>query len=209
MFDPAVALPDGLAVDESDREALRAAGEYLKTAYAELLGMAEPTVDVRGGDYTFYGEQGFHLYLYDAAGELPERMAGHDLKSAWLCGDEENKLWIIWLDAYDLSEKAGDYPIITAEEAAELLCGGEYITTVPSEMPGREKIVRTELIYRTELTAKYFMPYYRFLVEVDDPDATSEDAVALGLKTYGAYYVPAVEREYLAEMPVWDGSFNI
>ena len=29
-----------------------------------------------------------------------------------------------------------------------------------------------------------------------------------GLKTYGAYYVPAVQSEYLEGLPVWDGGFN-
>lgn len=208
-FDPAVALPEGLSMDESDREALEAAGKYLKEKYAGLLGMAEPVVSVQDGDYTFSGEgPHYRLHIYDGAGDLTEQMVGHDLKSAWLCEDK-GELWLIWLDAYDLSEKAGDYPIISAQEVTELLCGGNYITTVPVEMPGREKIVRTELMYRTERTAEYFMPYYRFLVEVDDPAVTNEDAAALGLKTYGAYYVPAVRGEYLAGMPVWDGSFNI
>ncbi len=208
-FDPAVTLPEGLRFDESDADALREVGEYLKEEYAELLDMAEPVVTLQGGDYSFRGDRsGLDLYLYDGAGDLPEQIAGHDLKSAHLCEDE-NKLYLIWLDAYDLSEKVGDYPILTAEEATDLLCQGNYITTVPAEMPGREKIVRTELMYRTERTAEYFMPYYRFLVEVDDPAATNDGAVALGLKTYGAYYVPAVRGEYLTGMPVWNGDFNI
>ena len=28
------------------------------------------------------------------------------------------------------------------------------------------------------------------------------------MKTYGAYYVPAVEQRYISNMPSWDGSFN-
>lgn len=208
-FDPTVALPEGLNFDESDREALEAAGEYLKEEYADLLGMEDPVVAVQDGEYTFSGDgPRYSLHIYDGAGDLTGRMVGHDLKSAWLCEDQ-GKLWLIWLDAYDLSEKAGDYPILTAEEATDLLCSGNYITTVPAEFPGREKIVRTELMYRTERTAEYFMPYYRFLVEVDDPAVSNQDAVELGLKTYGAYYVPAVRGEYLTGMPVWNGDFNI
>lgn len=46
------------------------------------------------------------------------------------------------------------------------------------------------------------MPYYRFLVEL--PQEAREN----GLKSYGAYYVLAVEEEYLTGLPVWDGSFN-
>ncbi len=45
------------------------------------------------------------------------------------------------------------------------------------------------------------MPYYRFYVELPEEKRA-------GLNNYGAYYVLAVEKEYLTNMPVWDGSFN-
>ena len=44
--------------------------------------------------------------------------------------------------------------------------------------------------------------YNRFYLEL--PSMEEED----GLKTYGAFYVPAVRPEYLEGVPVWDGSFN-
>lgn len=102
----------------------------------------------------------------------------------------------------DLSGKVGDYPIITAAAAKELLGNGNFITTVPVEMPGLEYVAKFELIYRTGGTEKYFMPYYRFYVELPDMEIKN------GPKTYGAYYVPAVERKYISNMPLWDGSFN-
>jgi hypothetical protein len=46
------------------------------------------------------------------------------------------------------------------------------------------------------------MPYYRFLVEL--PEMAQEN----GLKNFGAYYVPAVETEYITGLPLWNGSFN-
>ncbi len=96
----------------------------------------------------------------------------------------------------------GDYPIISAEEAKKLLLNKNYITTVPNEFPGESYIAKTELVYRTGAHEKYFMPYYRFYVEL--PAAEREG----GMKTYGAYYVPAVLGSYISNMPVWDGSFN-
>lgn len=96
----------------------------------------------------------------------------------------------------------GEYPIITAEEAKEFLRKGNYITTAPYEMPGEEFIGKVELVYRAGERERYYMPYYRFYVEL--PEAAMDD----GLKAYGAYYVPAVESAYLSDMPVWDGSFN-
>ena len=79
---------------------------------------------------------------------------------------------------------------------------GNYITTVPYEMPGGEYICKVELVYRVSHRDEYFMPYYRFYVEM--PEGELEN----GLKDYGAYYVPAVDRAYLTGMPVWDGGFN-
>jgi hypothetical protein len=47
------------------------------------------------------------------------------------------------------------------------------------------------------------MPYYKFLVELP---AMQRDN---GLKTFGAFYVPAVKGEFLENMPLWDGGFSV
>lgn len=217
-FSSPTPLPDGLHFsDDASYEQMKAAGEYLAGTYAALWDMEEPVVDVRGGDRNIYGEQSYQLHIYEGGGDTAERLFAHNLKSAWLC-PQDGGLWIVWLDNYDLSEKVGDYLIITSEEAKALLCKGNYITTVPEEMPGENYIARVELVYRGERTAKYFTPYYRFLVELPSmvytpvahaEDGTSSQSTSLAdMNTYGAYYVPAVQKEYLTEMPVWDGSFN-
>ena len=92
--------------------------------------------------------------------------------------------------------------VLSMEEAKALLLNGNYIPTVPEVMPGEVYIAGVELGYRAGARDAYAMPYYRFYVEL--PGMEQED----GLKTYGAYYVPAVEGRYLTDMPVWDGSFN-
>ena len=102
----------------------------------------------------------------------------------------------------NLSKKVADYPIISAEEAKELLLNGNYITTVPYEMPGENYIAKRELVYRTSKHEKYYMPYYRFYVEL--PDMKKDNRI----KLYGVYYVPAVNKAYITDMPIWDGSFN-
>ena len=47
-----------------------------------------------------------------------------------------------------------------------------------------------------------YMPYYRFYVEL--PQEAGEN----GMKCFGAYYVPAIAAEYIADMPLYDGHFN-
>lgn len=217
-FDQPAALPEGLYfADDAGYDQMAAAGEYLKDAYAALWNMEDPVVDVRGGDRNIYAEQSYRLHIYDGAGDAAERLFSHDLKSARLC-PQDGGLWIVWLDNYDLSDKAGDYPTVTPDDARALLCDGNYITAVPEEMPGEDYIARVELVYRTKRTAETFMPYYRFLVEIPSMSYTpvehTEDgtypqsATLPEMNTYGAYYVPAVEGEYLTEIPVWDGSFD-
>ena len=47
-----------------------------------------------------------------------------------------------------------------------------------------------------------FVDFYKFLIELSDKELENE------LKTYRAYYVPAVAEKYISNMPVWDGNFN-
>lgn len=202
-FDPALDLgPEVHFTYNSSYEETEAAAEYLKEQYAGLLDMEKPQVSLTGGDYTYSGEQMFGIEFYDAAGDKTRQILNYNFNTARFSCNDEGKLWLIDLNRPDLSQKVGDYPIITVKEARELLCAGNYTTTVPEEFSGEEHIAKVELIYRDSRHDQYFMPYYRFYVEV--PDMAQDN----GLKTFGAYYVPAVSGEFLTGMPVWEGEFN-
>ena len=68
-----------------------------------------------------------------------------------------------------------------------------------------ENVRKVELVYRnTYWMDKIYMPYYKFYIEIPE----LENRFGHGLKHYGAYYVPAVESEYISNMPMYDGSFN-
>lgn len=96
----------------------------------------------------------------------------------------------------------GDYPIISTDEAYELLLEGHSITSVPYAITDTELIGKVELVYRSSNTEKTFLPYYRFYIEL--PEMRRED----GLTDYGAYYVPAIQEEYIRNIPLWEGSIN-
>lgn len=202
-FDPAKALPEEYNFSHfAPYEDVAAVAEYLKTAYSDVIGASDPQTNIYGGDYTFSGEQGYYIEFFEAGETEVETIVNYNFnRTAFYC-DDEKKLFIIRIYGTNLSEKVGDYPIITTEEAKALLLNGNYITSVSYEMPGEEYIKKVELVYRTGEQAEYYMPYYRFYVELP------EEAQENGLKTYGAYYVPAVEGEYISDMPLWDGSFN-
>lgn len=203
FFDPAVSLPEGYEFGHHvSYEELAAIAEYLKVQYKDLIAMEDPQTDIFDGDYTFYGDQMYSLAFFDAGDSLVDALLNYNFHRAAFYGSDGGKLSGIRFTSIDLSEKVGDYPIITPKEAQKLLLEGRYITNVPYELPGKQYVKKVELLYLTGGREEYFMPYYRFLVEL--PEAAREN----GLNCYGAYYVPAVEEAYLTGLPVWDGSFN-
>lgn len=202
-FDPSLPLPEGYNFNHhSPYDDIAAAAEYLLAEYSGILNMDDPQLNIYGGDYSIYSEQYYHIAFYDAGGDIVERILNYNLNFVHFGCNSAGELSIIRIYGPDLSGKVGDYPIITAEEAEELLLAGSYITNCGYEMPGVECVADVELVYRSSAYDEYFMPYYRFYVEL--PQLEREDA----LKTYAAYYVPAVAGEYISDMPVWDGSFN-
>lgn len=204
-FAPAVTLPENLSFSHySSYDEIASVAGYLKETYSDLLGMEHPRVNIYGGDYNIYLQQGYHIEFYDSADtdSMEEQILNYNFyRTAFYCNDNDD-LFLARVYRPDLSHKVADYPIVSAEAAEELLLDGHYITTVPCEMPGKEYISKVELIYRTGNYEEYYMPYYRFYVELPHMEEES------GIKHYGAYYVPAVNEAYIADMPLWDGSFN-
>ena len=193
MFEPAVSLPDEYRFTRyATHEQTAAVAKYLKEQYKDLIGMDDPQIDLYGGDYG--------IGFFNGSKDNIAQILNYNFNRVAFYGDDDGKLFLARVYQPDLSEKTGDYPVITAEEAKELLGNGHFITAVAEEMPGVEYIAKTELIYRTSGREQYFMPYYCFYVELPGEERAD------GMKTYGDYYVPAVEGKYLANMPVWDGA---
>lgn len=203
-FAPAITLPDGLRFTRTaSYDEILAAAEYLKEAYKDVLAMDAPEISIQGGDYNIYNQQMYSIEFYDATGDLTEQILNYHFNRAVFYCNDDGQLSMLRLYRPDLSDRLGDYPIITAAEATGLLCNGNYITSCPYAMPGQDCIVKTELVYRTGAREPYYIPYYRFYVEL--PEETRQED---GLKTYGAYYVPAVDAAYLTNLPVYTGSFS-
>lgn len=202
-FEPALAVPSEYNFTHfSSYNDKCDVAEYLKTKYKSLIGIENPQADIFGGDYNIYGQQQYSVGFFEDGQDKTEKIINYNFNRVTFANDDDGKLFIVRICQPDLSVKAGDYPVISSNEARKLLIKGNFITTVPYEFSGEEFVEKTELIYRTDKNEKYFMPYYRFYVEL--PELKQED----GLKTYGIYYVPAVESAYISDMPVWDGSFS-
>lgn len=199
-FYRAVTLPPKYSFNQqaTEDELLEAAG-YLQETYSGLIDFKSSQVELVGGDYFYDGRRSFrYVSFFDASGSVEEAIIHYNF-------DRVNFMlydFSINVSAIDRSQKVGDYPLITAEEAKEKLAAGYYKSTVPAAFSGLDYVARTELVYRTGNREEYFMPYYKFLVEI--PEMAQDN----GLKTYGAFYVPAVEDEYLSDQIVWDGRIN-
>ena len=205
--DEGLALPEEYAFTYSgktDAEAEEVLA-YLSEYYADLLNFEEPKL-LSYGDYDIYGNFDRRYIVYDAADDDTQDILNYNLRYARFSPSETGKLYAIYLyDALAVAEKIGDYPIITAEEATERLISGQYQTSAPAEFPGEKFIGKVELIYRSSSSDEMLLPYYRFYVLLSDEYAPDTDN---GLKTYAAYYVPAIADEYIAGMPTYDGRFN-
>lgn len=206
-FDDELSLPEEYRFayrDITDREA-EAVLDYLLDRYSALVNFQQPRKAIFR-DRNIYGALGVDYRAYDAAGDDVEDILNYAFRQVDFAPDDNGNLMLIRLyDDLACGEKIGDYPLITLEEAREALLAGQYLTTVPYELPGAEHVYGGELVYRGSAREQVFIPYYRFYVDVSREFPNWDDTE---LKNYGAYYVPAIEHQYLKPGWQWDGSFN-
>lgn len=184
---------------ESSVEEVRAMAEYIEGNHSDLIDMENPLTDVYGGGYNMFNQQYYDIEMYESGAGMEEQILNYNFNRASIVrNEEEESLLSVKRYKADLSEKVGDYPLISVEEATRLLKKGNYKTTLLYEMPGEEYIGKVELVYRTGALVEYYIPYYCFYVEL--PDMAGAD----GLKTFGTYYVPAINKEYITNMPKWE-----
>lgn len=203
-FEPAVELPPELtfAHGEAGYDETVAIADWLAERYAGLLaGMQQPTADITGGDYTYSGVQSFGICFYDAAGDQAQRLIHYAFNRVTFACDDEGKLFIARVYAPDLSQVVAEYPIISVERAWQRLQDGNYLTSVPCPPPTDRGYARVELVYLGGTSGGYIdtgslrQPCYRFYIELTAQELGQVE-LENGLKTYGAYYVPAIEPDY-------------
>ncbi len=174
---------------DSTQEELTAVSEYLWETYGGMIGYKKPKLCINGGNYDIYGTQKYTLSFYEGSGDEREAFENYSFNRAEFT---PNYIRIYSDKALD---KVGLYPIIDEEDALQLLLDGRYYTSTMEEFPGKEAVVRSELIYRAGSKDKTLVPFYRFYVHLEN--APGADQNPEGMETYGAYYVVAVDPSYL------------
>lgn len=169
------------------------------------LDVPTPSVFVR---YSFFGERRVSLCsFYDKSANYTESIINFNFNRYDLhlsSGGGELTIFGMPAELSTYTEKLGDYPVIGADEAEILLLNGDYLTTVPSTEleDGRvsaDDVHMCELIYHTSSLNEYFIPYYKFYVELPYSKSIAErKGWDTRLKKYGVFYVPAVEAQYIS-----------
>lgn len=163
-FEPAVSLPEEYRFTHyAAYGELAETAEYLEKEYEDFIGMEHPVANIYGGSYNIYLQQSYWIEFYDRAEDMVQRIINYNFnRTAFYC-DDQGRLYLARSFRPDLSRMVGEYPIITAEEAKELLRKGNYITTAPYEMPGEEFIGKVELVYRAESGRGIICPITAFM----------------------------------------------
>ena len=205
-FKNPVKLPEGLELGYfTPLESIEKTAEYLKTEYTHIIDMENPVTAIDGGDMDIYKRRHYTVSFYEKGATAEEAILNSAFKRVYFTGNEEGDLTFILLDSRDLSSKLGDYPIVSSDEAENLLLEGHFVTSLGGIMPKEENIASCELIYKRSTWLETLMPYYKFLVYVPEMPNLGDVADA---KQYAAFYVPAVRSEYIENYPQWDGSIN-
>lgn len=175
--------------DPGSSASCAAAGEAAAEKFAALLGFETPRVAVSGGDVNYAGERRYSVCIYDAGASDAEAVANYSLRRAELIPGEDGRLAGLRIDRRDLTDVAGDYPLISVDAARELLLGGGALPTTLEELRA-EDILGVELIYEASEYDEYFVPYYRFyLADTSQPRD--------GLEAFTWYCVPAISPQYI------------
>ena len=185
---------------------MKKSAEYLKNKYSALFKDGKYILNLYGGDCDIYGRQTYHISFYKDSDDIIQRIINYNFYKTYFTPNDSGELEQISTYFPDLSDKIGNYPVISPDKAKELLYNGKYVTSAPTAIKKSDKTAQTELVYRFAPWEKYYIPYYRFLVA--EESTGNESLEKQGFKSYCAYYVPAVEEKYIANMPLWNGAVN-
>lgn len=201
-FKNAIALPEEYNFTQyASYEDMVAVADYLKSEYSNIISYDNPQVNICDGSYNIYKLQKYSIEFFDSSDNFADEIINYNFNRVEFYCNDDGELYLIRIYRSNFSDKLGDYPIISAEEAKELLLDGNYYSTVPYPISDEELVKKVELVYRANRYEECYMPYYRFYVELPEMEID-------GLKNYGAYYVPAVESSYIVNMPTCSEYFN-
>lgn len=190
-----LALPNGYGYSiYPTYEQLKNTGDYIKDNHKNLLMMENPTVDICKKGYDTYKNQIFSLEFYDKGQDLKDSIINYGLKRVRVYCDN-NSITYIRFNSFDLTDKLGDYPIISAKKARETAVKGNLHNPFLNNPNSEKDIIKTELTYLEYHNQEVLMPFYKIYVKSQNENyAYSKE---LGLTECSICYIPAVDEKYL------------
>ncbi len=171
-------------------ETMKQFGNYIYKQFETLFDMECPRMNYS----QFEPDEYYRINFRETSGEGIEQLLNYNFHQSDVY-ILEGKICRIYLYQTDRSEKVGEYPLITEDEAKKLFEAKNWMADAAYfvKMPGLEDVEFIDIVYRTAYWEKYYMPYYRFVVETTNAKGTF----------YQMFYVPAVESKYIENMPYY------
>jgi len=205
-----ILIPAGasLANNATDAE-VQAAIESIARQLSDITPMETPTLTNAQGLMDVGGPMTYHRQrFFDAGGSPEDAILSFNFK--WveiLTFDPHHPERIeiaLFPHEHFESLQLGHYPIITADEAREMLLDGYFVSDYPDSMwPGRESALAAsvELVYYSPVfrDVEVIMPFYRFLLEVEMLPQWWHGSPG-EYRAFARFYVPAVHRDFLEPM---------
>lgn len=187
-------LPEEYTLADADSEQTAKTAAYLADRFKNLLQYKNPTVSIKQSQYSALAFDRDNK-IFDSSDDIVQNILNYNLAYTTFGIVDDRVSSVTLTDFRCISDYVGDYPIISLDQAKELLLNGSYLKIFPDSFfkDGKlkeEDVKKAELIYLNE---EYTAPYYRFYVELE-PLASMEGS---GQTLYGDVYVPAVAPEYL------------
>ena len=205
-FSTPLSLPDEYSVmpEAPSRTWEKKRLDLLIIQYKSFLDMQSPVAAGEG----YYDPAMLHYTtsVEEGQGDVVDRLLAYQYDKCWftfekdLAGSGKQLLKSIDRAQIDLSQKLGDYPIISTQEARTMLCSGKFYSGL-ADTPKEEDIARVMIVYHSIYKSEMIVPYYLFLV--NKKGAVSEDPAP-----YNCYWIPAVTSEYFYNQPDWEANPN-
>lgn len=173
--------------------------------YSDILGFTDYELDI-SNDYVYHEDEllkCWHTHLYQSSENAFEAILNYNFNSISFYSDSETNVFNMYFqNTLDSLECIGFYPIISADEAREMLIENPnkyYPNMFDDDFfkddANVDRIKSVELVY-LDTYSDECLPYYKFIVEIDGfVDETKLHAE--GIKSFISVFVPAIESSYI------------
>ena len=172
--------------------------------FEDVFGYIEPAVEIIT-EYNYLGNCKKRYISYEDAGDLTEKLIHRQYDISEFIFNEFGNLEMIRIkNGLSCAEQLEEYPIISAEDARQLLLNGHYFSQGSKNFTfSEEHIDSVELMYPSSQHPETIIPYYCFYVEDTNTtfNTSADPELIKNLTIYRKCYVPAVDEEYIENMP--------